>query len=181
MKVSPTALPKVLTIEPRVFEDGRGYFFESHNQREFEAQTGVRAAFVQDNQSRSKKNVLRGLHFQNPQPQGKLLRVLAGEIFDVVVDIRRSSPTFGKWSGVTLSAQNRLALWVPEGFAHGFLVISEHADMLYKTTDYYAPQHEHCILWNDPAIGIEWPLADPPELSPQDQRGTSLKDARVFT
>ena len=180
MKVSPTMLSEVLVIEPRVFEDGRGYFFESHNQREFESQTGVHAAFVQDNQSRSKKNVLRGLHFQNPQPQGKLLRVLAGEIFDVVVDIRRNSPTFGKWSGVTLSAQNRLALWVPEGFAHGFLVVSDEADMLYKTTDYYAPQHEHCILWNDPAIGIEWPLAGAPELSAKDRRGTSLKDARVF-
>jgi dTDP-4-dehydrorhamnose 3,5-epimerase len=180
MKVLPAALPEALILEPRVFGDERGYFFESHNQREFEAATGVRTNFVQDNQSRSKKNVLRGLHYQNPQPQGKILRVLAGEVFDVVVDIRRSSPAFGKWSGVALSAENRLSLWVPPGFAHGFLVVSEYADVLYKTTDYYAPEHEQCIVWNDPELAIAWPLAGPPELSPKDQKGKLLKDARVF-
>jgi dTDP-4-dehydrorhamnose 3,5-epimerase len=180
MKVTRTALPEVLVIEPRVFGDERGYFFESHNQRDFETAAGVRATFVQDNQSRSKKNVLRGLHYQNPQPQGKLVRILAGEVFDVVVDIRRGSPNFGKWSSVRLSAENRLTLWVPTGFAHGFLVVSEHADVLYKTTDYYAPQHEHCILWNDPQLAIAWPLAGAPDLSPKDQNGTPFKDARVY-
>ncbi len=180
MKVSRTALPEVLIIESRVFEDGRGYFFESHNQREFEAATGVRAAFVQDNQSRSKKNALRGLHYQNPQPQGKLLRVLAGEVFDVVVDIRKSSPDFGKWNSLSLSADNHLVLWVPPGFAHGFLVVSDYADVLYKTTDYYAPQHEHCILWNDPELAIAWPLSGAPDLSPKDLQGKRLKDAQVF-
>jgi len=180
MKILPTALPEVLVIEPRVFGDDRGYFFESHNQREFEAATGVRANFVQDNQSRSKKNVLRGLHYQNPQPQGKLLRVLAGEIFDVVVDIRRSSPAFGHWNGVALSAENRLSIWVPAGFAHGFLVVSDYAEVLYKTTDYYAPQHEQCILWNDPQLAIQWPLAGPPELSAKDQKGIPFKDAQVY-
>jgi dTDP-4-dehydrorhamnose 3,5-epimerase len=180
MKVSPARLRDVLIIEPRVFADERGYFFESHNQRAFEAAVGKQSTFVQDNQSRSRKNVLRGLHYQNPQAQGKLLRVLAGEIFDVVVDIRRSSPTFGQWNGISMSADNRLALWVPTGFAHGFLVVSEHAEVLYKTTDYYAPQHEHCIVWNDPQIGIEWPLSGSPELSAKDMRGTLLKDAELF-
>lgn len=180
MKITPTALPEVLLIEPRVFGDERGHFFESHNQREFAAATGVHAGFVQDNQSRSRKGVLRGLHYQDPQPQGKLVRLLAGEIFDVVVDIRRSSPAFGKWNGVILSADNRLSLWVPPGFAHGFLVMSEHADVLYKTTDYYAPQNEHCIQWNDPALAIAWPLAGAPELSAKDQRGVPLNNARVY-
>jgi dTDP-4-dehydrorhamnose 3,5-epimerase len=180
MEVARTTLTEVLIIEPRVFADERGYFFESHNQREFEERTGLRANFVQDNQSRSKRNVLRGLHYQNPQPQGKLLRVLTGEVFDVVVDIRRSSPNFGKWDGIRLSAQNRLTVWVPPGFAHGFLVVSDDAEILYKTTDYYAPQHEHCILWNDPQLAIAWPLAGPPDLSPKDQRGELLKDAQVF-
>ncbi len=180
MKVSRTALPGVLVIEPRVFADERGCFFESHNQREFEAACGTQATFVQDNQSRSRKNVLRGLHYQNPQAQGKLLRVLAGEIFDVVVDIRRSSPTCGQWSGLNLSADNRLALWVPPGFAHGFLVVSEYAEVLYKTTDYYAPQHEHCILWNDPQLAIAWPLTGAPDLSAKDQRGKPLKDAELL-
>ena len=140
----------------------------------------MHAAFVQDNQSRSRKNVLRGLHYQNPRAQGKLLRVLAGEIFDVVVDVRRTSPGFGKWDSVRLSADNRRALWIPAGFAHGFLVISDYADVLYKTTDYYAPQHEHCILWNDPQLAIAWPLDGPPELSAKDQRGKALKDAELF-
>jgi dTDP-4-dehydrorhamnose 3,5-epimerase len=180
MEIARTTLPEVLVIEPRVFADERGYFFESHNLREFEAQTGICANFVQDNQSRSKRNVLRGLHYQNPQPQGKLLRVLTGEVFDVVVDIRRSSPNFGKWDSIRLSAQNRLTVWVPAGFAHGFLVLSDDAEVLYKTTDYYAPQHEHCILWNDPQLAIAWPLSGPPDLSPKDQRGKLLKDAQVF-
>ena len=180
MKVSRTALPEVLILEPRMFGDERGYFFESHPPREFEAATGARAGFVQDNQSRSKKNVLRGLHFQNPQSQGKLVRALAGEIFDVVVDIRRSSPNFGKWDSIRLSADNRLALWVPPGFAHGFLVVSAHADILYKTTDYYAPEHEHCLQWNDPRLAIPWPLAGPPDLSLKDQKGKPLEDAKVF-
>ena len=180
MKILPTALPEVLVIEPRVFGDDRGHFFESHNQREFEAATGVQANFVQDNQSRSKKNVLRGLHYQNPQPQGKLLRVLAGEVFDVVVDIRRGSPDFGKYCSIALSADNHLSIWVPPGFAHGFLVVSDYADVHYKTTDYYAPQHEQCILWNDPHLAIEWPLAGPPELSAKDQQGIPFKNARVY-
>lgn len=181
MEITSSALSGVLIIKPRVFEDERGHFFESHNQREFESRTGIRASFVQDNQSRSKKNVLRGLHYQQPQPQGKLVRVLAGEVFDVVVDIRRRSSTFGKWDGIRLSAQSRLTVWVPPGFAHGFLVLSDHADVLYKTTDYYAPQHEHCILWNDPQLAITWPLAGQPELSPKDQRGKLFKDAELFT
>lgn len=180
MKVSSTALPEVLLLEPRVFGDDRGYFFESHNQREFEAATGVPTAFVQDNQSRSRKNVLRGMHYQNPQAQGKLVRVLAGEIYDVAVDIRTNSPNFKKWIGVKLSAENRLAIWVPAGFAHGFLVLSEQADVLYKTTDYWAPQFEHCILWNDPELAIEWPLTGKPELSPKDQQGRLMRDAQVF-
>ncbi|MDB5810241.1 MAG: dTDP-4-dehydrorhamnose 3,5-epimerase [Betaproteobacteria bacterium] len=180
MKVSSTRLPEVLVMEPRVFGDERGHFFESHNQREFEAATGARTTFVQDNQSRSKKNVLRGLHYQNPQAQGKLLRILAGEVFDVVVDIRRSSPTFGQWSSVNLSAENRLAIWVPPGFAHGFLVLSDYAEALYKVTDVYAPQHEHCIAWNDPELAITWPLTGSPDLSAKDQRGKSLKDAELF-
>ena len=180
MEVIRTALPELLVLEPRVFGDERGYFFESYNQQEFETATGVHAAFVQDNQSRSRKNVLRGLHYQNPRAQGKLLRVLAGEIFDVVVDVRRTSPGFGKWDSVRLSADNRRALWIPAGFAHGFLVISDYADVLYKTTDYYAPQHEHCILWNDPQLAIAWPLDGPPELSAKDQRGKALKDAELF-
>jgi dTDP-4-dehydrorhamnose 3,5-epimerase len=180
MEVTRTALPGVLVLEPRVFGDERGYFFESHNQHEFETATGVHAVFVQDNQSRSRKNVLRGLHYQNPQAQGKLVRVLAGEIFDVAVDVRRGSPGFGQWDSVRLSAENRRALWIPPGFAHGFLVISDYADVLYKTTDYYAPQHEHCILWNDPQLAIAWPLDGPPELSAKDRRGQPLKDAELF-
>ena len=180
MEVTRAALPDVLIIKPRVFEDERGRFFESYNQRELEARAGIHAAFVQDNQSRSRKNVLRGLHYQNPQPQGKLIRVLAGEIFDVVVDIRRGSPAFGKWHGIRLSAENHLTVWVPSGFAHGFLVLSDYADVLYKTTDYYAPRDEHCILWSDPQLAIAWPLTGQPELSPKDRRGKLLEDAKVF-
>lgn len=180
MKVTPTALPEVLLLEPQVFGDERGYFFESHNQREFESAAGLQTAFVQDNQSRSRKNVLRGLHYQNPRAQGKLLRVLAGEIFDVAVDIRRSSPRFGKWGSVQLAADKRQTLWIPAGFAHGFLVMSEYAEVLYKTTDYYAPGHEHCILWDDPQLAIDWPLGGAPELSAKDQRGKLFKDAEYF-
>lgn len=180
MEVTRSVLPEVLILKPRIFTDERGHFFEGHNQRDFETQTGVRAVFVQDNLSRSKKGVLRGLHYQNPQPQGKLVRVLAGEIFDVVVDIRRSSPTFGKTAAIRLSADNALMIWVPAGFAHGFLALSEFADVLYKTTDYYAPQYEHCIVWNDPQLAIEWPLTAPPALSPKDRGGKQLKDAAVF-
>src|SRR4051812_9865432 len=175
MKITRTSLPEVLVLEPHVFGDERGYFFESHNQLEFENATGVKAAFVQDNQSRSRKNVLRGLHYQNPRAQGKLVRVLAGEIYDVAVDVRRGSVGFGKWDAVRLSAQNRRALWVPAGFAHGFLVLSDFAEVLYKTTDYWGPEHEHCISWDDPQLAIEWPLDGPPELSAKDQQGKLLK------
>ena len=180
MKASSTELPEVFLLEPRVFSDDRGYFFQSHNQRDFEQATGANVTFVQDNQSRSKKNVLRGLHYQNPQAQGKLVRVLAGEIFDVVVDIRRSSSSFGKVATVRLAAQDAATLWVPAGFAHGFLVLSEFADVLYKTTDFYAPQSEHCILWNDPALAIAWPLSTEPQLSSKDRVGKLLKDAPVY-
>ena len=180
MKASSTELPEVFLLEPRVFGDDRGYFFESHNQRDFEQATGANVTFVQDNQSRSKKNVLRGLHYQNPQAQSKLVRVLAGEIYDVIVDIRKSSPTFKKWIGVKLSGQNHHTLWVPAGFAHGFLVLSAQADVLYKTTDYYAPQHEHCIIWNDPELAIDWPLEGAPELSAKDLKGRPLSDSQVF-
>ena len=180
MEILPTALPDVLLIKPKLFADERGYFFESYNQRAFEEKTGVRAPFVQDNVSHSKKGVLRGLHFQNPQAQGKLVRVLAGEIFDVVVDVRRSAPTFGRWSGQQLSSENALMIWVPPGFAHGFLTLSETADVLYKTTDFYAPAHEHCIVWNDPQLAIAWPLEGAPLLSPKDRAGKPLGDSAVF-
>jgi dTDP-4-dehydrorhamnose 3,5-epimerase len=158
VKVTATRLPEVLVIEPKLFGDERGLFFESWNEKAFAA-LGVQAKFVQDNQSRSTKNVVRGLHYQIKQSQGKLVRIVSGEVFDVAVDIRRSSPNFGKWVGVRLSAQNRLITWIPPGFAHGFAVLSDHAEFLYKTTDYYAPEHERTVLWNDPDIGIEWPLA----------------------
>lgn len=180
MEVLATELPGVLMLKPRLFADERGHFFEGYNQRDLATQAGIDQPFVQDNQSRSKKGVLRGLHYQNPQAQGKLVRVLAGEIFDVVVDIRRSSSTFGKAATVRLSAQDAATLWVPAGFAHGFLVLSEFADVLYKTTDFYAPQSEHCILWNDPALAIAWPLTEEPQLSPKDRVGKLLKDAPVY-
>ena len=179
MKVNPTRLPEVLLIEPRVFGDARGFFFESWNQREFE-RAGIRASFVQDNHSRSKRGVLRGLHHQVRQPQGKLVRVTAGEIFDVAVDVRRSSPTFGAWEGTRLSAESKSMLWIPVGFAHGFCVLSDFADVLYKTTDFYAPEFERSIAWNDPELKIEWPLAAPPILSPRDAAGLRLRDAEVF-
>jgi len=179
MKVTPTVLPEVLLIEPKVFGDSRGFFYEAWNKQTFE-QAGIAENFVQDNHSRSARNVLRGLHYQIRQPQGKLVRVMAGEVFDVVVDIRRSSPRFGKWVGVTLTAKDHHALWVPIGFAHGFCVTSDFAEVTYKTTDYYAPEHERSILWNDPEIGVSWPLSADPVLSQKDVLGKRLNDAELF-
>jgi dTDP-4-dehydrorhamnose 3,5-epimerase len=177
MNILPTNIGGVLILEPKVFEDSRGHFFESFNQREFEAAVGGPVAFVQDNQSFSRKHVLRGLHYQARHPQGKLVRVGQGRVFDVAVDIRPGSPTCGTWVGVELTADNRRQLWVPAGLAHGFLVLSETADVLYKTTDYYAPAFERCILWNDPALAIDWPLAQPPVLSAKDAQGELLAAA----
>lgn len=179
MKVTPTRLPQVLLLEPRVFGDSRGFFFESWNEREF-AGAGIHARFVQDNHSRSAKGVLRGLHYQLHRPQGKLIRVIAGEIFDVAVDIRRGSPDFGKWEGVRLAAESHRMLWIPAGFAHGFCVLSDFAEVLYKATDYYAPEHERCLLWNDPEIGIAWPLEGAPVLSAKDAAAVRLRNAEVF-
>lgn len=180
MKVIPTAIPDVLIIEPRVFGDSRGFFFESFNQRAFNHVVGQGVQFVQDNHSRSARGVLRGLHYQLRQPQGKLVRVVQGAVFDVAVDVRKSSPTFGRWVGVMLTEDNCRQLWIPPGFAHGFMVTSESADFLYKTTDYYAPEHERCITWNDPIINVEWPLTAVPQLSTKDRRGVSLSVAEVF-
>jgi dTDP-4-dehydrorhamnose 3,5-epimerase len=179
MKVTSTELPGVKLIEPRVFGDDRGFFLESYNARDFDA-AGLAATFVQDNHSGSRRGVLRGLHYQVERAQGKLVRVTAGEVFDVVVDLRRSSPSFGRSLGMTLSAQNRRMLWVPPGFAHGFLTTSEHAEFLYKTTDYWFPEHERTLLWNDPALGIAWPLSVPPILTPKDAAGTALAQADVY-
>jgi dTDP-4-dehydrorhamnose 3,5-epimerase len=179
MHTSSTSLPGVVILEPKVFGDDRGFFYESFNRRRFKELTGCDPDFVQDNHSKSAKNVLRGLHYQIAHAQGKLVRVVAGEVFDVSVDIRRSSPTFGQWLGVTLSADNKRQLWIPPGFAHGFVVTSDSAEFLYKTTDYWAPEHERCILWNDPAIGIRWPTAAP-LLSEKDGRGRLLAEAEVF-
>lgn len=179
MKVLPTKLSGVLVLEPKVFGDSRGFFFESFNRRVFAEASGMELDFVQDNHSRSAKGVLRGLHYQIKQPQGKLVRVVRGAVFDVAVDLRKSSPTFGQWVGVELSEDNQRQLWIPPGFGHGFAVISESADFLYKTTDYYAPEHERCIIWDDPAIGIEWPLANP-ALSAKDQAGRAFAEAEVF-
>jgi dTDP-4-dehydrorhamnose 3,5-epimerase len=180
MNVLSTPLQGLLVLEPRVFGDDRGFFFESYNARRFAELTGVTAPFVQDNHSRSVRNVLRGLHYQIQQAQGKLVRVTAGAVFDVVVDVRKSSPTFGQWYGTELSADNKRQLWIPPGFAHGFVVTSEAAEFLYKTTDYWAPEYERAILWNDPAIGIDWPLDGAPLLSGKDQAGKLLADADVF-
>ena len=180
MSVIRSEIPDVLVLEPKVFGDDRGFFFESFNERTFAEKTGVSARFVQDNHSRSARNVLRGLHYQIKQAQGKLVRVVAGEVFDVAVDLRKSSPTFGKWAGISLSAENKRMMWIPVGFAHGFLVLSDSADFLYKTTDYYAPEHERCILWNDPDIASEWPLQREPTLAAKDKVGRRLKDADVF-
>lgn len=180
MKAVPTSIPDVFLLEPAVFGDDRGFFFESFNARRFAELTGADVRFVQDNHSRSLRHVLRGLHYQIGQPQGKLVRVISGAVFDVAVDIRRNSPTFGRWVGTTLSAENRLQMWIPPGFAHGFVVTSDAAEFLYKTTDYWAQQHERCILWNDPEIGIEWPIDTMPVLSAKDSAGSRLKDAEVY-
>jgi dTDP-4-dehydrorhamnose 3,5-epimerase len=179
VKVTPTTLPDVLLLEPRVFSDDRGFFFESWNKRALAA-AGLDAEFVQDNHSRSLRNVLRGLHYQIEHAQGKLVRVCAGEVFDVAVDIRRSSPTFGRWMGLTLSAQNKQMLWIPPGYAHGFLVLSDAAEFLYKTTDYWYPEHERTLLWNDPALGILWPLDTAPALAAKDAAGRPLAQADVY-
>ena len=179
MKATATAIPDVLILEPKVFGDERGFFFESFNQKAFNQATGLALNFVQDNHSRSSKGVLRGLHYQLLQPQGKLVRVTRGAVFDVAVDIRRGSATFGQWVGVELTEHNQRQLWVPPGLAHGFVVTSESADFLYKTTDYYAPEHERCLLWNDPAIGIEWPLDGEPQLSAKDRLGLPLAQAEL--
>ena len=181
MKVTPTSIPSVLIIEPKVFGDTRGFFFESFNQRAFNLATGLDVNFVQDNHSRSSKGVLRGLHYQIQQPQGKLVRVVRGSVFDVTVDLRKSSPTFGQWVGVELTEDNHCQLWIPPGFAHGFYVLSDSADFLYKTTDYYAPEFECSLIWNDPTIGIEWPLNTQPIISAKDAQGKKLADAEVFS
>jgi dTDP-4-dehydrorhamnose 3,5-epimerase len=178
MKVTPCTIADVLLIEPRVFGDARGFFYESFNQRDFAKATGLDLSFVQDNHSKSAQGVLRGLHYQVQNPQGKLVRVVAGEVFDVAVDIRRDSPTFGQWVGEILSADNKRQLWVPPGLAHGFVVLSEHAEFLYKTTDYYAPEHERCISWDDPTLAIEWPvMATAPKLSAKDEAGAAFLEA----
>lgn len=180
MKATRLAIPDVVLIEPKVFGDARGFFFESFNQKAFNEATGTNHAFVQDNHSRSSQGVLRGLHYQIQQPQGKLVRVARGRVWDVAVDIRKSSPTFGQWVGAELSEDNQHQLWVPPGFAHGFVVLSESADFLYKTTDYYAPEHERCIAWNDPQLAIDWRYAGEPRLSAKDAQGLMLAQAEVF-
>jgi dTDP-4-dehydrorhamnose 3,5-epimerase len=181
MNILPTEIPDVLVIEPRVFEDDRGFFYESFSEKAFIEKTGVTTHFVQDNHSRSSQNVLRGLHYQIQQAQGKLVRVVVGTVFDVAVDLRKSSPTFGQWVSCLLSAENKRQLWIPPGFAHGFFVVSDVAEFLYKTTDYYAPKHERCVLWNDPDLAIAWPLTAEPVLSAKDQGGAPLKSAEVFS
>ncbi len=180
MKTTRLAIPDVILLEPKVFGDARGFFFESFNQRAFNAATGTDYQFVQDNHSRSSRGVLRGLHYQIQQPQGKLVRVVQGAVFDVAVDIRKSSPTFGQWVGVELNADNHHQLWVPPGFAHGFVVLSETAEFLYKTTDYYAPEYERCIVWDDAALAIDWRYQGAPNLSAKDAQGLSLAQADVF-
>ncbi len=180
MNIITTPLDGLLMLEPRVFGDDRGFFYESFNARQFAEATGVSASFVQDNHSRSAKGVLRGLHYQIQQAQGKLVRVTTGAVYDVALDLRKSSPTFGQWFGAELSAENKRQMWIPAGFAHGFVVISEHAEFLYKTTDYWAPEHERAILWNDPALAITWPLDVTPLLSAKDQAASLLADAEVF-
>lgn len=180
MKITPLAIPDVVLIEPDVFSDARGYFFESYNAARLQAALGRAPAFVQDNQSRSVRGVVRGLHYQIRQPQAKLVRVVAGEVFDVAVDLRRASPTFGQWAGALLSAENKRQLWVPEGFAHGFMVLSDVAETLYKATDYYAPAHERCVRWDDPDIGIAWPQQGEMIVSEKDRRGVALRDADTY-
>jgi dTDP-4-dehydrorhamnose 3,5-epimerase len=180
MRVAATAIPGLLLLEPTIHEDERGFFFESFNQKRFEDATGLNIRFVQDNHSRSVKHVLRGLHYQIRRPQGKLLRVTAGEVFDAAVDLRRSSSTFGKYVGTVLSAANKKQLWIPEGFAHGYLVLSDAAEVLYKTTDYYSPEDERCLIWNDPDVGIDWPKDGAPILSAKDRLGLPLSKAEIF-
>jgi len=180
MNIIPTKIPDVLILEPDVFGDSRGFFFESYNEKEFREMTRLPVTFVQDNHSRSNKHVLRGLHYQIRQPQGKLVRVISGEVFDVAADIRRSSPTFGKWVGEYLTAENKKQMWVPSGFAHGFLVLSGVAECLYKTTDYYDPEHERCISWNDPVLNVQWPITVNPLVSEKDEKGILFQDAEVF-
>jgi dTDP-4-dehydrorhamnose 3,5-epimerase len=180
MQARRLAIPDVIVFEPKVFGDERGFFFESFNEKTFQEATGLECRFVQDNHSRSQKGVLRGLHYQIRQTQGKLVRVVAGEIFDVAVDVRKNSPTFGRWVAERLSGENKRQMWIPEGFAHGFAVTSDHAEVLYKTTDYWAPKEERCIRWNDPAIAVGWPLDGEPILSVKDRAGLPLGDAEVF-
>lgn len=180
MNIIKTDIPDILIIEPKVFGDARGFFYESFNQKVWQEKTGLTTTFVQDNHSRSEKNVLRGLHYQIQQPQGKLVRVVRGAVFDVAVDLRQSSPTFGRWVGVELSEDNHRQMWIPEGFAHGFLVLSDAAEFLYKTTDYWAPQYEITIIWNDPDLAIDWPLQDTPTLSAKDAKGVLFKEAEKF-
>ena len=178
--VTPTQLPEVLILEPKVFADDRGFFFESFNARDFATATGLTRTFVQDNHSSSAHGVLRGLHYQVQHPQGKLVRATRGEVYDVAVDLRRDSPRFGQWVGVTISDGNRRQIWIPEGFAHGFAVLSPSAEVLYKTTDYWYQEHERSLLWNDPAVGITWPLAGPPRLAPKDAAAKRLDQAEPF-
>jgi dTDP-4-dehydrorhamnose 3,5-epimerase len=180
MKISPTQIPDVLLIQPRVFGDARGFFFESYNEKRFRELTGLSVDFVQDNHSRSGKGVLRGLHYQIRQPQGKLVRVAAGEVFDVAVDLRRSSATFGCWVGERLSADNKLQMWMPPGFGHAFYVLSDSAEVLYKATDYYAPEHERCIRWDDSELNIRWPVDGAPLVSAKDRQSVSFREAEVF-
>lgn len=180
MRITATEIPDIRVVEPKVFADSRGFFFESFNHAAFRAATGFDAIFVQDNHSRSARGVLRGLHYQVSRPQGKLVRVTHGEVFDVAVDVRSDSPTFGKWVGVVLSAQNKLQLWIPKGFAHGFYVTSDYAEVQYKTTDYYAPEGERTIVWNDPDLAIRWPLSGDPVLSDKDRQAGPFRDADVF-
>lgn len=180
MKIITTGIPDVIVLEPKVFGDGRGFFFESFNERTWRELTGLDVRFVQHNHSRSQGGVLRGLHYQIQQPQGKLVRVISGEVFDVAVDIRKSSATFGKWFGTYLSAENKLQMWVPAGFAHGFCVTSDSADFLYLTTDYWAPDYERCIAWNDPDLAVSWPMDREPVVSDKDRRGTPFREAELF-
>ncbi len=180
MNVTKTAIPEVLVLEPKVFGDERGFFYEGYNSKMLAEEAGITDVFVQDNHSSSIRNVLRGLHYQIKQSQGKLVRVIAGEIFDVAVDVRKNSPTFGKWIGENLSAENKKMLWIPKGFAHGYVVISDIAEVLYKTTDYWAPEHERCIAWNDPPLNITWPIKGEPKLSEKDQQGLPLSRAELF-
>jgi len=180
MKITKTAIPEVLLVEPTVFGDDRGFFYESYNAKEWQELTGLQTSFVQDNHSRSAKNVLRGIHYQIQQPQGKLVRVVVGEVYDVAVDLRKSSPTFGQWVGERLSAESKKSLWVPEGFGHGFLVLSEFAEFLYRTTNFYAPEHERCLAWNDSTIGIDWPLDGDPLLSEKDANATAFSKAEYY-